>query len=104
MTTALLIVESAPVSADVLEEYHRWHELVHIPEMLAVEGIVAARRWEAAADSGFLTVYELDVDAETAKANLQAALKSGEMSKPVGVRTDPPPTMRYFTQVRESGE
>jgi hypothetical protein len=35
MAKSLLFVESKPVSADVIEEYHHWHDQAHVPEMLS---------------------------------------------------------------------
>ncbi|BDB45570.1 MULTISPECIES: hypothetical protein [Mycobacterium] len=100
MTKSLLFVESKPASSDVVDEYHRWHDEVHIPEMLAVDGFVSARRWQTDGES-FITLYEIDTDVETARTTLRAALDSGKMSRPVVVHTDPPPAMRYLSLVSE---
>jgi hypothetical protein len=45
MTKSLLFVESKPASPDLVEEYHHWHDRIHVPEMLAVDGLMSARRW-----------------------------------------------------------
>jgi hypothetical protein len=100
MSKSLLFVETKPASADVVEDYHRWHDEVHLPEMLAVEGFVSARRWQTDGDS-FVTLYEIDTDIETARANLRAAVDQGRMSKPVAVETNPPPVMRYLSLLNE---
>src|SRR5689334_18525514 len=98
MTKSILFVESKPASAQLAEEYHRWHDQVHVPEMLTIDGFVSARRWET--DSGsFVTLYEIDTDVDTARTNLRAAYGEGHMSKPVGVQTDPPPVMRYLSLI-----
>lgn len=101
MAKSLLFVEGEPASADVLDDYHRWHNEVHIPEMLALEGFVGARRWQTEDDT-FITLYEIDTDVETAKATLKAFFASGEMSKPVGVATDKPAVMRYLSLIHEA--
>jgi hypothetical protein len=100
MSKSLLFVETKPASADVVEEYHRWHDDVHLPEMLAVAGFVSARRWQTDGDS-FITLYEIDTDIDTARANLRAAVEAGRMSKPVAVETNPPPVMRYLSLINE---
>jgi hypothetical protein len=100
MSKSLLFVESKPASADVVEQYHHWHDDVHIPEMLAVDGFVSARRWQTDGES-FVTLYEIDSDIDTARTNLRAALDGGRMSKPVAVETNPPPVMRYLRLVNE---
>ena len=100
MAKTLLLVESKPAAPALVEEYHQWHEQTHIPEMLNVEGFVSARRWRADDDESFITLYEIDMDVDTARANLNAALRSGQMSRPVAVETQPPPVMRYLSAIR----
>jgi hypothetical protein len=100
MAKSLLFVESTPEAPDRVEEYHRWHERVHVPEMLAIDGFVSARRWKTDGES-FVTLYEIDADIDTARTNLRAALDDGRMSKPVAVQTNPPPVMRYMSLVNE---
>lgn len=100
MAKTLLIVESKPDSPQRLAAYHRWHELTHIPEMLAIDGFVSARRWQTE-DESFITVYEVDTDVDAARANVKAALAESRISKPVAVQTQPPPVMRYLSLVDE---
>ena len=102
MAKTLLLVESRPESAELVEEYHKWHEQIHLPEMLSVDGFVSARRWQADDGGLFVTLYEIDADIDTARANLTAALRDGRMSKPVAVQTKPPPVMRYLSLVGEA--
>ncbi|MGB9302621.1 MAG: hypothetical protein ACLPXZ_32375 [Mycobacterium sp.] len=100
MTKSLLFVESKPVSVDLAEEYHRWHDEVHLPEMLTIDGFVSARRWQTDGGS-FITLYEIDTDVDTARTNLRTAFASGRMTKPVAVETQPPPVQRYLSLVSE---
>jgi hypothetical protein len=100
MSKSLLFVESKPASADVVAEYHHWHDDVHVPEMLAVAGFVSARRWQTDGES-FITLYEIDTDIDAARTNLRAALDGGRMSKPVAVEANPPPVMRYLSLLDE---
>jgi hypothetical protein len=76
MAKTLLLVESRPESAELVEEYHKWHEQIHLPEMLSVDGFVSARRWQADDGGPFVTLYEIDTDIDTARANLTAARRS----------------------------
>ena len=100
MTKSLLFVESKPASAELVEEYHRWHDQVHVPEMLTIDGFVSARRWQTDGES-FITLYEIDTDVNTARTNLRAAFAEGRMTKPVAVETEPPAVMRYLSLVSE---
>jgi hypothetical protein len=100
MTKSLLFVESKPASAELVEEYHNWHDQVHVPEMLTIDGFVSARRWQTDGES-FITLYEIDADVDTARTNLRAAFAEGRMSKPVALEMEPPAVMRYLSLVSE---
>ena len=80
MPTTLLFVETKPASPERAGEYHAWQEHTHIPEMLRVDGFVAARRWRADDGESFITLYEIDTDIETARTNLKAAVQAGSGS------------------------
>ncbi|MEU4430648.1 hypothetical protein ACH474_07575 [Nocardia rhamnosiphila] len=101
MPRGILYVESWPNSPAETAEYHRWYTDVHIGEMLAIEGIVGARRLEPlAGDGGFIALCEIEADdLEAVQARMGARARSGEMSKPVGVRSDPPPTVRLLREI-----
>jgi hypothetical protein len=96
MTNGLMIVESRPNSPEEVEAFHDWYDRVHVPELLQIEGFASVRRLAAHGDDSFIAVYEIEGDVQDAKAKLEAALKSGSMSRPVGVQLEPPPTIRYF--------
>jgi hypothetical protein len=102
MAKSILLVESKPVSSDRVDEYHTWHDQTHIPEMLTIDGFVSARRWATNNGESFITLYEIDTDVDTAKANLKAAAQTGQISKPVAVQSDPPPVLRYLSLVSEA--
>ena len=99
MATGVLIVQSQPSSPGQLADYEDWYDRKHIPEMLAIDGFVSARRMQLLDGETFVVIYEIDIDVEIAKANLAAKQASGTMSKPVGVCLDPPPTVQYFREV-----
>lgn len=46
MTKSLLFVESKPASPDLVDEDHHWHDRIHVPEMLAIDSFVSARRFD----------------------------------------------------------
>jgi hypothetical protein len=96
MSGARLMVESKPESPDGMSEYAKWYEGTHVPEVLAIDGFASARVYRSLAGDTLLSVFELDTDVDTAKANLRAAQKSGRMTRPQGMQLDPPPSVRYF--------
>ncbi|MEV0111380.1 hypothetical protein ACWCPQ_20690 [Nocardia sp. NPDC001965] len=101
MPKGILYVESRPSSAAEVEEYHRWYTETHIGEMLGVDGIVSARRLEPiAGDGSFIALYEIEADDLAAvQARMGERARSGEMSKPVAVQSDPPPTVRLLREL-----
>ena len=90
----ILLVETYPASPEAAEEYHRWYDEVHLPEILQVDGIVSARRLESLDGGPFLAIYEVEGDVEAARTRLQET--AGTRAKPVGVSQDPPPLVRWF--------
>jgi hypothetical protein len=88
MPSALMVVGSNPVSAEREDEYNRWYVEEHFPDVLAVAGFTAARRYAQSpvrpmADTepspfGYLAIYEVEADdLGQAGRDLQAALDSG---------------------------
>lgn len=90
----LFLVFSNPVTGREAE-FNAWYDAVHVPEVLAVPGVVAARRYEVApmetpelegAPSpeppahGYLAVYELDRDANAVMADFLERIMSGAMN------------------------
>ncbi|WP_416566223.1 hypothetical protein [Nocardia testacea] len=101
MPKGILYVESRPSSPEKLAEYHRWYTETHIGEMLDIDGIVSARRLEPlAGDGSFIALYEIEAeDLEAVQARMGARARSGEMSKPTAVQSDPPPTVRLLREL-----
>jgi len=72
MAKAMLVVLSNPVSPQVEDEYNDWYNNVHLKDIVAVEGFVAAQRFkivetEATAEAPkpaqrYIALYELDTD------------------------------------------
>ena len=72
MPRALMLVASNAVAAERVDEFHTWYE-EHVRELLEVEGIVSATRWELSdhqllpgADGiegrRFLALYEIECE------------------------------------------
>ena len=98
MARGIMLVESKAASPDELDAFNAWYDEVHIPEILAVDGFVSARRFLAADGVTYFAVYEVD-DIDNAEANLAAARAAGRMTAPVGLQLDPPPTRHYLPEI-----
>ncbi len=66
------------------EEYNTWYATVHVPEMLAIDGVSSCsrHRLRTGADGPveFLAIYEIDGDIDTVRKEIGARLKDGRMS------------------------
>jgi len=64
---AIFVVKTSPAEAAREAEYNDWYANIHIPQICAVPGFVAARRYKLsptpAQDApAYLTIYEIDAD------------------------------------------
>ena len=83
---AKLFVLSRPVSAEREDDYNKWYDEVHLAEVCAVEGIVAAQRFVAAAEqpvgeapSPYIAIYEFEGDCQAALAAMLEASATFDM-------------------------
>jgi hypothetical protein len=95
MAKGIMLVESSPSSADEIGEFHRWYNDVHMPEILSLDGFISGRRLASLDGESFVAVYEVN-DINQAKDVLAAAQASGSMTRPTGVRLNPPPSVQWF--------
>jgi hypothetical protein len=98
----ILHVETRPTGPEAAEEFNRWYDEVHVPEVLALEGFVSARRYAPADGKGaYVAHYELEGDPKECVDRLMAALTGGQMASSDTVSMDPPPKMRVMELVLE---
>jgi hypothetical protein len=76
------------------DDYNRWYDEVHVPEVLAVPGFVSARRFRSE-DGDYLAIYELEADDLDA---VLADFRSRTRTAPVGMQLDPPPEARLWVE------
>ncbi|ADP83485.1 DUF4286 family protein [Pseudofrankia inefficax] len=108
MPRGIMVVQSSPASPEQDAAFNKWYDEDHLPEMLAVAGFTAARRYRLRAtgpikapDSvqGYLAVYEVEAD------DLDAALVAMR-SRPPGTASDalslkPPPVVLFYELLSE---
>ena len=103
MAKGIMYVESRPSSPDREQEYNSWYDEVHIPELLALDGIVAARRLRPVdGDGPYVAIYELEGD------DLQAILdnmiaNAGRLHMSDALQLDPAPIPRVLETTIECG-
>jgi hypothetical protein len=105
MPRGIVYVESMPVAPDREAEYHKWYNDIHLPEIVAVDGFVSARRFAPVDGNGpFVAIYELDTDdLKAAQKRMFALGPSGQMSSLDEVRLDPPPVTRLYREIGSYG-
>ncbi|EME54291.1 hypothetical protein G352_23696 [Rhodococcus ruber BKS 20-38] len=103
MAKGVLYVETRPTSEELTEEYNQWYDYTHLPEVVAVEGIMSARRLVPVnADGPYVAMYEVEGDdLEAIVANLVAAAQAGAIKLSPALSSDPPPVMRLLQQTSE---
>jgi hypothetical protein len=99
----IMYVESRPSSPDREQEYNTWYNEVHLPELLALDGIVSARRLRPVDGTGpYVALYELEGD------DLQAILdnmiaNAGQLHMSDALQLDPAPIPRLLETTIEYG-
>ena len=101
MAKGLILVESRPSSPDRVQEYNTWYDEIHLPELVALDGIVSARRLRPVdGDGPYFALYEIEGD------NLQAVLdnmiaNAGKLHMSDALQLDPRPIPRLLATTIE---
>jgi hypothetical protein len=112
MTRYLLFAFSDCVDPSRENEFNRWYDTMHVPDMLETPGMIRATRWvnanpEAGQRRKYLALYELETDnvgefdrkvQETGKGTVQRGRFS---DLPI---FDPPDVPRIYRQIMEAKE
>ncbi len=94
----ILHVSSYPSHPTRTDEFNRWYEEFHIPEVVALDGIVGARRLAPADPDGgaHIVEYDLQGDPHEAVANIRAAAAAGKLTMSDVLSLGPIPEMRIM--------
>jgi hypothetical protein len=109
MPRGIMVVQSSPVSPDRDDEFNKWYDEEHVPEMLALAGFTTARRYRLfeggpikapAGSHSYLALYEVEAD------DLQAAL-TAMRTRPKGrvstaLALDRPPVVAFYELLTET--
>ncbi|MDP7706876.1 DUF4286 family protein [Mycobacterium sp. TY815] len=99
MAKGIIYVETYPSSPDREEEFNTWYDEVHLPELVALDGIVAARRLRPVNGEGpYVALYEIEGD------DLQAVLQGmggAKLTMSSALQLDPPPIPRLLEVIAE---
>ncbi|OBF80775.1 hypothetical protein A5791_07445 [Mycobacterium sp. 852002-51163_SCH5372311] len=101
MAKGIIHVETRPSSPDRDQEYNTWYNEVHLPELVALDGFVSARRLRPVdGDGPYLALYEIEGDdLQAILDNMRANARRLHMSD--ALQLDPPPVMRLLEVTTE---
>jgi hypothetical protein len=108
MPKAVLIVQSQASDESREDEYHKWYEHTHIPQLCEIPGIVSARRFTLAG-GGFgpadpsvpahLAIYELDADdLDGVMSEVITRTGDGRIEMSDAIALDPVPTTLLYVE------
>jgi hypothetical protein len=94
----ILHVESYPSAPDRVDEYNRWYDEVHLPEIVAVDGVVSAKRFAPLQDDGpYVALYEIEADdLDAVFQGIAAAAGDGRIHMSDAIQMDPLPVYRLL--------
>ncbi len=108
MPKAVLIVQSQAADASREDEYHKWYENTHIPDLLEIPGITGARRFSLAgggfgpADSSIpahLAIYEIEADdVEGVVTEIATRAGDGRIEMSDVIQLDPTPVTLLYVE------
>jgi hypothetical protein len=105
MPRAVLVVQTRPSDPSREDDFNRWYDETHIPEVLAIPGIVGARRYrlsETQQVNGdrsypYLAVYDLDADdLDTVVDELRRRMVDGTIHPTDALERTPPPRTSIY--------
>lgn len=102
MARGIFYVETWPSSPEREAEYNQWYDSVHLDDVCAVDGFVAARRYAPVGPEGgpYVAVYDIEADdLEAAVQDLLAAFDAGRFRMSESIQTDPPPVTKLLRLV-----
>ena len=108
MPKGVLIVQSQASDETREDEYHKWYENTHIPQLQEIPGVVGARRYSLAG-GGFgpadpsipahLAIYELEGDdLEAVVQEIATRSGDGRVEMSDAIQLDPPPATLLYVE------
>jgi hypothetical protein len=101
----IMVVHSRPCDPAREDEYNDWYSNTHLPEVCAIPGIVAARRYKVhnavgSPEHSYLAIYEIDADDVTEPVQeLRARSASGQLRISDVLQLDPPPVIAIYEAI-----
>ncbi|SRR5579875_349828 len=104
MPKGIMIVESAPASSDREDDFNKWYDETHLPQILAISGASVGRRFRRIGEGRYpyIAIFEIEADdLEMTLSALGRALQSGELEISPALGLDPAPTVTVYELLNE---
>jgi hypothetical protein len=98
----IMVVQSSPSGPDREDEYNDWYDNTHIPQIRAIPGFTAARRYKLTGlgtqdAPAYLAIYHIEADdLAIPVAELRARSRSGQHTASDALSLDPPPVVAVY--------
>jgi hypothetical protein len=100
----IMVVEADPAGDERDAEFNEWYNETHIPEICAIPGFVAARRYKIrdsvqgpSAKPTYLAIYELEADdLSVPLEELAARRDGGRTTRSAALQMSPPPVVTVY--------
>lgn len=103
MAKGIFYVETRLSAPEHDAEFNTWYDKVHLPQVVALDGFVSARRLAPVADDGpCVALYEIESDDLQAVIDkLLDAAGRGGLGMSEAMQSDPPPTVLLLEVISE---
>lgn len=99
MAKGIIYVETYPSSPEREQEYNDWYDGIHLAELVALDGIVSARRLRPVNGEGpYVALYEIEGDDLAA---VLAGMGGAKLTMSSALQLDPPPIPRLLEVTTE---
>lgn len=99
MARGIIYVETYPSAPDREQEYNTWYDEVHLGELVALDGIISARRLRPVdGDGPYVALYEIEGD--DLPAILQG-MSTAKLTMSSALQLDPPPIPRLLEVITD---
>jgi len=106
-----MVVLSNPSDPSREDEFNQWYDQIHLPDVLRIEGVVAATRYRisdtrldptAPVVHGYMALYEIEAEDPGAVLNaLTAGAATGALRMSDVLQMDPMPSLTIFEQITD---
>lgn len=101
MARGILYVATYPTTPEQADEFNRWYDEVHLPEIVALPGYVSARRFAPRTEGApYIALYEMESDdLQKTADDMMAMAGRGEFTMSETLQTDPPSVAHVWHEI-----